>query len=66
MEETRSKQTRKPYAKRGESTQKMYSFKMDSENREWMSQQGYGGRWLNNLIENERKSPEGESPRGKD
>lgn len=40
---------------RGIITQKMMSFKLDLENVEWLQQQPNKGRYINDLIEKDRK-----------
>ena len=40
---------------RGVITQKMMSFKVDLENLEWLQQQPNKGRYINELIEKDRK-----------
>ena len=40
---------------RGVITQKMMSFKVDLENLEWLQQQPNKGRYINELIEQDRK-----------
>lgn len=41
---------RRTYAKRGESNQKMVSFRLDNELATWLEQQPNKGRYINNLI----------------
>lgn len=51
MEEKKEKsQERKKYAKAGTRTQKMLSFLLDNDLREWIDQQKNKGRYINNLI----------------
>lgn len=53
------KQVRKHYAKRGESGQKMVTFRLDLENEEWLQQQPNKGRYINNLIAADRSNQGG-------
>lgn len=53
------KQVRKHYAKRGESGQKMVTFRLDLENEEWLQQQPNKGRYINNLIAADRSKQGG-------
>lgn len=46
---------RKAYAAKGERSQKMMSFRVDNENLEWLESQPNKGRYINNLIEKDRK-----------
>lgn len=41
---------------RGVITQKMISFKLDNDNFEWLQMQPNKGRYLNDLIEKDRKA----------
>lgn len=51
MEEKNEKsQQRKKYAKAGTRTQKMLSFLLDNDLRDWVNQQTNKGRYINNLI----------------
>lgn len=50
MEENKTTQPRKQYAKRGEKSSKMLSFRIDSENLEWLNTQANKGRVINDLI----------------
>ena len=45
---------RKVYSARGERGQKMFNFRMDNENWEWLQQQTNKGRYLNELISKDR------------
>ena len=47
---------RKEYGKRGERTQKMMAFRVDVENLEWLESQPNKGRYINQLISNDRQS----------
>lgn len=49
-EKKEPKQSRKKYATRGERSQKMFSFLLDNDLREWVEKQVNKGRYLNNLI----------------
>lgn len=52
--------TRKEY-KHGTTTQKMWAFRLDDENQEWLQKQPNKGRAVNELIKTAREQ-EGESP----
>lgn len=54
MEEEKQERTRRRYAKRGETNQKMMSFRLDQENEYWLSTFPNKGRYINNLIRADR------------
>lgn len=54
MSEEQKERTRRKYAKRGETSQKMMSFRLDQENAFWLSTFPNKGRYLNNLIKADR------------
>ena len=54
MAEEQKQRTRRRYAKRGEKSQKMLSFRLDQENEFWLSTQPNKGRYINNLIRADR------------
>lgn len=54
MKEETKERTRKVYAARGERAQKMMSFRVDIDNMEWLAQQANKGRYINNLIAQDR------------
>ena len=54
MEEEKKERSRRKYAKRGETSQKMMSFRLDQENEFWLSSFPNKGRYLNNLIRADR------------
>ena len=54
MEEEKKERTRRRYAKRGETSQKMMSFRLDQENEYWLSTFPNKGRYINNLIRADR------------
>lgn len=54
MSEEKQERTRRKYAKRGETSQKMMSFRLDQENEYWLSTFPNKGRYLNNLIRADR------------
>lgn len=54
MTEEKKERTRRRYAKRGEQSQKMHSFRLDQENEFWLSTQPNKGRYINNLIRADR------------
>ena len=54
MAEEKQERTRRKYAKRGETSQKMMSFRLDQENAFWLSTFPNKGRYLNNLIKADR------------
>lgn len=47
--------TRKAYTARGESTQKMMSFRLDAENAEYLSTKPNKGRFINELLARARE-----------
>ena len=54
MNEEKTERTRRKYAKRGETSQKMMSFRLDHENEYWLSTYPNKGRYINNLIRADR------------
>lgn len=54
MNEEKTERTRRKYAKRGETSQKMMSFRLDHENEYWLSTFPNKGRYINNLIRADR------------
>ena len=54
MNEEKTERTRRKYAKRGETNQKMMSFRLDQENEYWLSTFPNKGRYINNLIRADR------------
>ena len=54
MSEEKQERTRRRYAKRGETSQKMMSFRLDQENEFWLSSFPNKGRYINNLIRADR------------
>lgn len=54
MIEEKQERTRRKYAKRGETNQKMMSFRLDQENEFWLSSFPNKGRYINNLIRADR------------
>ena len=54
MSEEKQERTRRKYAKRGETSQKMMSFRLDQENEYWLSTFPNKGRYINNLIRADR------------
>ena len=54
MNEEKTVRTRRKYAKRGETSQKMMSFRLDQENEFWLSSFPNKGRYINNLIRADR------------
>lgn len=57
MEEVKKakSQERKKYAPDGQRSQKMMTFKIDFENVEWLNQFSNKGRYINELLEADRK-----------
>lgn len=51
---TDEQRVRKAYAADGERGQKMFNFRCDLDNWEWLQQQKNKGRYLNELIANDR------------
>lgn len=56
QEKNEKEYVRKAYAPRGERSQKMVTFRCDNENVMWLESQTNKGRYLNNLIEADRKT----------
>ena len=54
MSEEKKERSRRKYAKRGETSQKMMSFRLDQENEYWLSSFPNKGRYINNLIRADR------------
>lgn len=54
MNEEKTERTRRKYAKRGETSQKMMSFRLDQENEFWLSTFPNKGRYINNMIRADR------------
>ena len=50
MEANKTTQPRKQYAKRGEKSSKMLSFRIDADNLTWLNTQANKGRVINDLI----------------
>lgn len=50
MEENKTTQPRKQYAKKGEKSSKMLSFRIDADNLAWLNTQANKGRVINDLI----------------
>ena len=46
--------TRREYAKRGERNQKMMSFRVDLDNIQWLESRDNKGRYINQLIAEDR------------
>lgn len=46
---------RRPYAADGTRSQKMMSFRVDNENIQWLDSQVNKGRYINNLIAEDRR-----------
>lgn len=57
MEETKNIQagTRKARAGKGEQAQKMMSFRVDLDNWQWLTRYPNKGRYINDLIKNDRE-----------
>ena len=49
-EKEEQQRTRREYAKKGERSQKMMSFRVDNEVADWLNQQHNKGRYINELI----------------
>lgn len=56
MEENKTTQPRKQYAKRGEKSSKMLSFRIDADNLRWLNTQANKGRVINDLIAKARNA----------
>lgn len=55
-EKQEQQRIRRAYAKKGERNQKMMAFRLDNENAEWLQMQPNRGRYLNELIANDRQT----------
>lgn len=55
QKKTEGERMRKAYAPDGQRGQKMMSFRLDNENRDWVMKQPNRGRYINNLIAGDRK-----------
>lgn len=55
IKEERGESVRKAYAPKGERSQKMMSFRVDLDNINWLEAQPNKGRYINDLIEADRK-----------
>lgn len=54
QEKQERERIRKQYAPNGERSQKSFTFRLDDENQEWLSQQPNKGRYINELIAQDR------------
>ena len=61
QEKGTSGRTRRMYAKRGESNQKMVSFRLDKELATWLESQPNKGRYINNLIAADMEKERGQN-----
>lgn len=52
--EEQKERVRKEYAKKGERSQKMMTFRVDNENVSWLDKQTNKGRYINNLIADDK------------
>lgn len=52
---------RKAYAKKGERSQRIMSFRLDNELEDWLNQQPNKGRYINNLIRKDLEITTGKS-----
>lgn len=59
MEKKEKERVRRQYASAGSRSQKMVSFRLDLENAEWLEMHTNKGRYLNWLIEQDRKKEAG-------
>ena len=55
MDKENQQRTRRTYAKRGQRSQTMMSFRIDNELIEWLTSQHNMGRYINELIEEDMK-----------
>lgn len=53
-EKTARERIRKAYAPDGSKSQKMFAFRLDNDLREWLDSQPNKGRYLNDLIREDR------------
>ena len=53
-EDESKERVRREYAKRGERNQKMMSFRVDLDNIEWLESRENKGRYINQLIADDR------------
>lgn len=58
MAEEKTTQSRKAYAPDGQRAQKMFTFRLDSDNSEWLAQQPNKGRYINDLISRDKDRAE--------
>ena len=58
MADKQTTQPRKAYAPDGERAQKMFSFRLDADNSEWLAKQPNKGRYINDLISSDRDRAE--------
>lgn len=58
MADKQTTQPRKAYAPDGERAQKMFSFRLDADNSEWLAKQPNKGRYINDLISRDRDRAE--------
>lgn len=54
-EQEKQQRTRRTYAKRGQRSQTMMSFRIDNELIEWLTSQHNMGRYINELIKTDMK-----------
>lgn len=53
-EKEEKERIKRAYAERGQRSQKMFNFRLDLENLEWLNQQQNKGRYINELISKDR------------
>lgn len=58
MEQQQRERTRRAYAKKGERSQVMVSFRLDNELAAWLAQQPNKGRYINELIAADKRRKE--------
>lgn len=54
-----TKRLRKQYAAAGQAAQKMMSFRLDNDNAEWLNTKPNKGRYINELIAQDRTRSQG-------
>lgn len=55
-EKERKERVRKAYSPKGERAQRMVSFRLDNDNQDWLDSKPNKGRYINELIANDRAS----------
>lgn len=53
-EKVKKERIKRTYAEKGQRSQKMFNFRLDLENLDWLNQQQNKGRYINELISKDR------------